>query len=214
MPAYACVRAHGCLCIDCLYGLARAQELKGLNIGSRPAKRGSKGGIETLRAIPWMFAWTQVRLHLPVWMQCTQCRKWRALPPRTPLEDSWHCGLADEAAGVSSVGTRRGGHRPNYAACTAPEDPRASLSEPAEQAGEKRLPPLLAPPGQEAAARLRPAGGHPAAPHAVASEAGWGLRKHAPRAHGYIGISHGCMSDTLVSAARLRACTYACPGGR
>ena len=62
------MRAHGRLGIDCLYGLARAQELKGLNIGSRPAKRGSKGGIETLRAIPWMFAWTQVRLHLPVWM--------------------------------------------------------------------------------------------------------------------------------------------------
>lgn len=43
------------------------QELKGLNIGSRPAKRGTKGGIETLRAIPWMFSWTQTRLHLPVW---------------------------------------------------------------------------------------------------------------------------------------------------
>eukprot|EP00283_Hemiselmis_rufescens_P000477 CAMPEP_0173470208 /NCGR_PEP_ID=MMETSP1357-20121228/77759_1 /TAXON_ID=77926 /ORGANISM="Hemiselmis rufescens, Strain PCC563" /LENGTH=970 /DNA_ID=CAMNT_0014438475 /DNA_START=30 /DNA_END=2942 /DNA_ORIENTATION=+ len=41
-------------------------ELKGLNLGSRPAKR-KQGGIETLRAIPWMFAWTQTRLQLPVW---------------------------------------------------------------------------------------------------------------------------------------------------
>ena len=53
--------------VEYLRSITPEQELKGLNIGSRPAKRGAKGGIDTLRAIPWMFAWTQTRLHLPVW---------------------------------------------------------------------------------------------------------------------------------------------------
>jgi len=43
-------------------------ELGRLNIGSRPAKRNPKGGIESLRAIPWTFAWTQTRLHLSAWL--------------------------------------------------------------------------------------------------------------------------------------------------
>jgi phosphoenolpyruvate carboxylase len=45
------------------------RELSRLNIGSRPARR-SNGApdLGSLRAIPWIFAWTQTRLHLPAWL--------------------------------------------------------------------------------------------------------------------------------------------------
>jgi phosphoenolpyruvate carboxylase len=44
------------------------QELAKLPLGSRPAKRKASGGVESLRAIPWIFAWTQNRLMLPAWL--------------------------------------------------------------------------------------------------------------------------------------------------
>ena len=43
-------------------------ELRTINIGSRPARRAEAGGVETLRAIPWQFAWTQTRLLLASWL--------------------------------------------------------------------------------------------------------------------------------------------------
>ena len=44
------------------------QELGKLLLGSRPAKCRPTGGVESLRAIPWIFAWTQNRLMLPAWL--------------------------------------------------------------------------------------------------------------------------------------------------
>jgi phosphoenolpyruvate carboxylase len=44
------------------------QELAKLPLGSRPARRAAGGGIESLRAIPWIFAWSQNRLMLPAWL--------------------------------------------------------------------------------------------------------------------------------------------------
>lgn len=38
-----------------------------MTLGSRPPRRGGSGGVESLRAIPWVFAWTQCRSNLPVW---------------------------------------------------------------------------------------------------------------------------------------------------
>ncbi|MCB1890530.1 MAG: phosphoenolpyruvate carboxylase [Rhodocyclaceae bacterium] len=42
-------------------------EIAHLNIGSRPASRKKTQRIEDLRAIPWVFSWSQCRLMLPGW---------------------------------------------------------------------------------------------------------------------------------------------------
>jgi phosphoenolpyruvate carboxylase len=46
------------------------EEIGGLRIGSRPARRGIASapvGLDDLRAIPWVFAWAQTRMNLPGW---------------------------------------------------------------------------------------------------------------------------------------------------
>ena len=42
-------------------------EISSLNVGSRPAKRKNSNRIEDLRAIPWVFGWSQCRLNIPGW---------------------------------------------------------------------------------------------------------------------------------------------------
>ena len=42
-------------------------EIATLNVGSRPASRTASTAIEDLRAIPWVFGWTQCRLMIPAW---------------------------------------------------------------------------------------------------------------------------------------------------
>merc|ERR1719210_969967 len=50
-------------------------ELGRANIGSRPAKRKAVDSVGSIRAIPWIFAWTQTRFNLPVCETCirTSC---------------------------------------------------------------------------------------------------------------------------------------------
>ena len=60
------VREHP-LFVDYFRQATPELELGRLPLGSRPSKR-REGGVESLRAIPWIFAWTQTRLMLPAWL--------------------------------------------------------------------------------------------------------------------------------------------------
>ncbi|HET7480846.1 MAG TPA: phosphoenolpyruvate carboxylase [Rubrobacteraceae bacterium] len=48
-------------------GATPIEEISLLNMGSRPARRVGKPDVSSLRAIPWVFAWTQNRFLLPSW---------------------------------------------------------------------------------------------------------------------------------------------------
>ena len=60
-------------------------EIGHLAIGSRPARRRPTEGVESLRAIPWIFSWTQTRLLLPAWLGVGEA-----------LRDALDNGYADE----------------------------------------------------------------------------------------------------------------------
>ena len=60
-------------------------ELGKLALGSRPAKRKANGGVESLRAIPWIFAWSQNRLMLPVWLGAGSALKTLLSEGKKPL---------------------------------------------------------------------------------------------------------------------------------
>ncbi|MFT4076707.1 MAG: phosphoenolpyruvate carboxylase [Asticcacaulis sp.] len=53
--------------LDFFHTVTPVDEVSNLKIGSRPASRTSSGKIEDLRAIPWVFAWSQTRFMLPGW---------------------------------------------------------------------------------------------------------------------------------------------------
>ncbi len=52
--------------------LTPERELGILALGSRPARRAATDDVASLRAIPWVFAWTQIRLMLPAWLGTEQ----------------------------------------------------------------------------------------------------------------------------------------------
>lgn len=55
--------------IDFFHSVTPIQEISQLQISSRPARRQKSGkkDISSLRAIPWVFSWTQSRFLLPAW---------------------------------------------------------------------------------------------------------------------------------------------------
>ena len=50
-----------------------------LSIGSRPSKRKNVDSIKGLRAIPWVFAWTQIRLMLPAWLGTAEALRYSSI---------------------------------------------------------------------------------------------------------------------------------------
>lgn len=68
LHAYRHVVGENAQFIQYFRALTPESELQRLPIGSRPARRGVTEGVGDLRAIPWVFAWTQVRLMLPAWL--------------------------------------------------------------------------------------------------------------------------------------------------
>ncbi|MCA9838165.1 MAG: phosphoenolpyruvate carboxylase [Trueperaceae bacterium] len=53
--------------LDFYHTVTPIEELSRLNIGSRPARRKGEKSLANLRAIPWVFSWTQCRANLPGW---------------------------------------------------------------------------------------------------------------------------------------------------
>ena len=70
--------------------LTPEQELGKLALGSRPAKRKASGGVESLRAIPWVFAWMQVRLNLPAWLGAPQALQFAVEHSPETLQEMIH----------------------------------------------------------------------------------------------------------------------------
>ncbi|WP_218080526.1 phosphoenolpyruvate carboxylase [Anthocerotibacter panamensis] len=72
---------------DFFHHVTPIEEISRLRISSRPARRGGRKDIESLRAIPWVFSWTQSRFLLPAWYGTgTSLERYVEVNPKLHLE--------------------------------------------------------------------------------------------------------------------------------
>ena len=99
-----------------------------LRLGSRPTRRRSGGGIDDLRAIPWVFAWTQARIVLPAWFglgsSLREARERHGLELLRQMRDDWSffaalLSNAEMACSKADLGIAR-----HYVALWADASPR------------------------------------------------------------------------------------------
>ena len=108
-------------------------ELEHAKIGSRPARRNASPNLADLRAIPWVFGWTQSRLLVPAWFGV-------GFALEQYLETARRAGfVANDGAGVSAIhrpaaqrgaGAGQGGPGDStalFGACGGPAAARANL---------------------------------------------------------------------------------------
>jgi len=65
------------------------EELGRMRLGSRPARRTGARSLDDLRAIPWVFAWSQMRLNLPGWYGLGSGLSAARLPDLRKAYKSW-----------------------------------------------------------------------------------------------------------------------------
>jgi phosphoenolpyruvate carboxylase len=84
LPVYRSLVHENPAVFDMLLQTTPVKELAHVQFGSRPVYReGTSQTMESIRAIPWMFGWTQIRLMLPAWLGVGTALERAVADPRT-----------------------------------------------------------------------------------------------------------------------------------
>lgn len=75
--------------VDYFYAATPISEIADLNIGSRPTSRQAQRSIQGLRAIPWVFSWSQSRAMLPGWYGFGSAVQGVSTAQLAELHESW-----------------------------------------------------------------------------------------------------------------------------
>jgi phosphoenolpyruvate carboxylase len=128
------------------------EEIARLRLGSRPARRGVSQRIEQLRAIPWVFSWTQTRILLPGWYglgsALAQAREEAGLPVLQEMDRDWpiYAALVSNAEMALAKADLTIGER--YAELVEDETLREAIWEPIRSEYERTRELVLAVTGQ------------------------------------------------------------------